>query len=57
MIFLKVNSYLHVQGSEFGGKFNKFGKKPFQKLNFAEFMEFIFSKSGPTPSSLNGISK
>ena len=37
---------MHVQGSKFGGKFDKFeGKSFFFKLNSAEFMELVFSKS------------
>ena len=39
---LKIISNLHFQGSNFGGKVEKFGGKPSKKLNFAEFMEFIF---------------
>ena len=42
----EVFSNLHVQGSKFGGKFDKFGRKSLKKLNSAEFMEFVFSKSG-----------
>ena len=42
----EVISNLHRQGYNFGGKFDKFSGKPFRKLNSAEFMEFIFSKSG-----------
>ena len=42
----EVISNLHVQGSKFGRKFDKFGGKPFKKLNSAEFMELVFSKSG-----------
>ena len=52
MIFLKVISNLHIQGSKFGGKFDRFGGKfdkfggtSFKNLNSAEFMEFVFSKS------------
>ena len=41
----EVISNLHDQGSKFGGKFYKMGGKYFQKLNSAEFMEFVFSKS------------
>ena len=41
----EVVSNLHVQGSKFGGKINKFGGKSFEKLNSTEFMEFVFSKS------------
>ena len=41
----KVVSSLHVQESKFGGKIYKFGGKSFKKLNSAEFMEFVFSKS------------
>ena len=37
-------SNLHVQGSKFGGKLEKFGGKPLKKLNAAEFMEFVFSQ-------------
>ena len=50
--FFEVISNLHIQGSKFGGKFDKFGGKfdkfggtSLKKLNFAEFMEFVFSKS------------
>ena len=35
------NFNLHVQGSKFCGKSDKFGRKYFQKLTSAEFMEFI----------------
>ena len=42
---LEVVSNLHIQESKFGGKINKFGGKSFKKLNSAEFMELIFSKS------------
>ena len=42
---IEVISNFHIQGVKFGGKKNKFGRKSFKKLNFAEFMEFIFSKS------------
>ena len=41
MIFLKVICNLHVEGSKFGGKFDKFGKK----FNSAEFMELVFFPS------------
>ena len=41
----EVISNLHVKGSKFGGKFLKFGKKSFKKLNSTEFMELVFSKS------------
>ena len=41
----EVISNLHLQGSKFGGKFDKFGGLFFMELNFAEFMEFVFSKS------------
>ena len=41
----EVISNLHVQGFKFSGKFDKFGGKSFKKLNSAEFMEFVFSKS------------
>ena len=43
---LEVSSNLHVQESKFGGKMYKFGGKSFTKLNSAEFIEFVFSKSG-----------
>ena len=39
----EVISNFHVQGSKFGGKFDKFGGKSLKRLNSAEFMEFIFS--------------
>ena len=42
---IEVISNFHIQGVKIGGKKNKFGRKSFKKLNFAEFMEFIFSKS------------
>ena len=45
MIFFKGISNCHIQGSKFGGKFYKFGGKSVKKLNSAEFMEFVFSKS------------
>ena len=41
----KVFYNLHVQGSTYGGKFDKFGGNPLKKLNSAEFMGFVFSKS------------
>ena len=41
----EVISNLHVQGSKFGGKFEKFGGKSFLKMNSVEFMEFVFPKS------------
>ena len=41
----EVVSNLHVEGSKFGGKLDKFGEKSFKKLNSAEYMEFVFSKS------------
>ena len=43
---LKVFFYLHVQGSKIGRKMDQFGGKSKNKLNFAEFVEFVFSKSG-----------
>ena len=46
MIYFEVISNLHVQGSKFSKKFDKFGGKSFKNLNSAEFMEFVFSKSG-----------
>ena len=49
----EVISYFHVQEYKFGGKINKFGGQIYkfggkskQKLNSAEFVEFVFSKSG-----------
>ena len=36
---------LHIQGSKFGGKINKFGGKSFKKLNSTEFIEFVSSRS------------
>ena len=42
---LEVISNLYVLESKFGGKNYKFGGKSFKKLNSAEFMEFVFSKS------------
>ena len=44
---LEVISNLHVQGAKFGWKKDKFGGKSIKKLNSAEFMEFVFSKSRP----------
>ena len=38
-------SNLQVQEAKFGGKKEKFGGKSFKKMNSAEFMEFVFSKS------------
>ena len=35
---LRDISNLHVQGSKFGGKFDKFGRKSLRNLNSAEFM-------------------
>ena len=40
-----LNSNLHVKGAKFGGKQDKFGRKSSKKLNSADFMEFVFSKS------------
>ena len=47
---MKVISNLQVQESKFGGNIYKFGGKSFKKLSFAEFMELVFSKSGPETS-------
>ena len=41
-------SIFHVQGSKFGKKNYKFGRKSKKKLNSTEFMEFVFSKSALT---------
>ena len=41
----EVISNLHVQKSKFEGKIYKFGGKSQKKLNSAEFMEFVFSRS------------
>ena len=38
-------SILHVQGSKFGGKIDKFDGKSKKDLNPTKFMEFVFSKS------------
>ena len=43
--FLEVISNLNVLESKFDGKNFKFGGKSFKKLNAAELMEFVFSKS------------
>ena len=40
----EVISNLHVHGSKFGGKINKYGGKSIKKLNSMDFMEFVFSK-------------
>ena len=53
--FFKVDSNLHVQGSKFGGKFDKFGGKPFKKLSSAEFTEVVFSMSACQQLSLLSI--
>ena len=45
----EVFSNLHIQGFKFGGKFYKFGAKSVKKMNSAEFMEFVFSKSALPP--------
>ena len=42
----EVISKSHVEGSKFGGQIGKFGGKSRKQLNSAEFMEFVFSKSG-----------
>ena len=42
---LEVSSNLHVQESKFGVKIYKFGGTSKKKLNSAEFMEFVFSRS------------
>ena len=44
----QVNSNLQVQRSKIGGKMDKLGGKKHlkKKLNFVEFVEFVFSKSG-----------
>ena len=45
----EVISNFHVQEFKFGGniyKFRKKKKKKKKKVNFAEFREFVFSKSG-----------
>ena len=52
---LKVISNLQVQESKFGGKIYKFGGKSFKKLNSAEFMELVFSKSVPPPWILERV--
>ena len=45
-ILIFIISYLHVQGSKVGGKMDQIGgKSKKKKLNSAEFMEFVFSKS------------
>ena len=49
---VEVISNLHIQGSKFGGKFYKFGGKSFKKFNSADFMEFFFSKSASSISSV-----
>ena len=41
----EVISSLHMKGSKFGGKFKKIVGKSLKKINSAEFMEFVFSKS------------
>ena len=41
----EIISNLHIQGSKFGGKINKFGGKSKTKLNSPEFMGFVFSGS------------
>ena len=40
-----LDSNLHFKGAKFGGKLDKFGRKSSKKLNSADFMEFVFSKS------------
>ena len=40
---LEVISNLHIQGVKYGGKKEKFGRKSFKKLNFAEFTDFVWS--------------
>ena len=42
-------SNFHIQGSKFGKKFDKFGRKSFKEIYSAMFMEFVFSKSGVRP--------
>ena len=46
----EVISNLHVQGSKLGGNIDKFGGKSKNRLNSAEFMEFVFSKSASSLS-------
>ena len=41
----EVISNLHVQGSKFDEKFDKFGGKPLRKLNSVEFMKLVIFKS------------
>ena len=44
---------MHVQGSKIVGKMDQFGEKSKIKLNSAEFIEFIFSKSAYKLSTNN----
>ena len=44
---------MHIQGAKFGGKKDKFGGKSFKKLNSAEFMEFVISKSDPMDNAIS----
>ena len=53
---LEIISNLHVRESKFGGKINKFGGKSLKKLNSAEFMELVFSKSAFDNSHSHGPS-
>ena len=48
----RIISYLHVQGSKIGGKMDQFDGK---KVNFAEFMEFVFSRSAESDCWCNQI--
>ena len=43
---LEVISNLPVSGVKFGGKKKKLAEKSVKKLNFAEFTDFVFFKSG-----------
>ena len=43
----EIISNLHVHGSKFGGKINRFGGKSFTNFNSTEFMEFVFQSLSP----------
>ena len=50
MTFLKLFLICTSKEPKLAEKKDKFGGKSFKKLNSAEFMEFVFSKSGSTAS-------
>ena len=51
----EVISNFPLQESKFGGTIYKFGGKSKNKLNSAEFMKFVFSKSVHNATTLGDI--